>query len=95
MPWIIEQAVELSIGIGLFLIYAIAGYSYSFAHILFFIISVIIASYFTYAVLSHYILLRNMDKHADQIIQSVMDSKFYPIISINMSMLSFFGQKKV
>ena len=77
MPWLIQQSVELAIGVGLFLVYAIAGHKYSAEQVVAFIISVFLAAYFLYAVMSHYLLLRTMDKHSRQVINSVMGEGQY------------------
>ena len=75
LPWIVLQSVELLVGTGLFVVYALAGTSFSFVQYLFFAISLVVASYFAYAVLSHYILMRRMSKHSSQVISSVMNGQ--------------------
>ena len=75
MPWLLQQVVDLFIGVGMFLIHAIAGVHYSVLDILFFVAGLGVTTYFTYAVLSHYILLRRMDKHSTEVINSVMSSE--------------------
>ncbi len=73
LPWIVQQSVELLIGAGLFIVYAIAGANFSVVQIIGYCFTVVCASYFCYAVLSHYISMRRMSKNAAQVVSSVMN----------------------
>ena len=81
LPWLVQQSVELLIGIGLFVVYALAGFSFSFFQILLYAVSGVCATYFTYAVLSHYILMRRMARHSTQVISSVMNGNIITSIA--------------
>lgn len=75
MPWLVTQFVEMVLGAGLFLVYAVAGAKYSFLEITLYIFSLMVTSYFIYSVLSHYVLMRRMSKTSAQVISSVMEGE--------------------
>lgn len=75
MPWLVQQSFECLISVGLFFIQLVSGHKFSFLQVISFLAYLMISSYFIYSVLSHYILLRRMDKNSAQVISSVMEGK--------------------
>ena len=73
LPWIVQQGMELLIGVGLLLVYSMEGANYTFGQLTAYFFLLCIASTMIYAVLSHYIILRKAKKHTNAIINSVMD----------------------
>ena len=68
-----EQSIEYLLGMGLFLVYLVAGASYNFAQIFTFLFLFAFSGMLLFAVVSHYRVVRKMKKHSQEVINSVMD----------------------
>ena len=77
MPWIVQQVVEIFLGLGIFLVYAIAGVKYSVGGVFMILLTLAIATYFLVMVSAHYMELRRSKKQGHNDISNVLESKFF------------------